>query len=94
MECNAKWEGGACDRDAWAKGLCSGHYQQQRRGQDYAPLRKAGDNTLEMIGVRITREDKQVLESEAQRRGVDDSEVYREAISRYAARLRKELDGR
>ncbi|WDS61321.1 HNH endonuclease [Satellite phage MiniFlayer] len=30
---------GACERTAVTKGLCSGHYQQQRRGVELTPLR-------------------------------------------------------
>jgi hypothetical protein len=28
-----------CEREAVTKGLCSGHYQQQRRGAELKPLR-------------------------------------------------------
>jgi len=37
--CSASWPGGQCDRAAGSKGLCQGHYMQQRWKKPYAALR-------------------------------------------------------
>jgi|GEM_PF-5738939 len=91
--CTASWPGGACDRPPVAKGLCTGHYYQQRRGQDFALLKgphgQIGEEALEMITLRAPRADIDTLKAAARERGVDAAEVYREALEREAKRLRR-----
>ena len=31
-----------CEREAWAAGLCRGHYEQRRDGKSFGPLRQWG----------------------------------------------------
>ncbi|WNZ59844.1 hypothetical protein QEG98_27980 [Myxococcus sp. MxC21-1] len=90
--CTASWPGGSCDRPAEISDLCRAHYAQQRRGKTFAPLKGAhGADLREMVPVliRIPADDADVIRAEAEARGGDIIEVYREAVAAFASELRK-----
>ena len=90
--CTAMWPGGHCDREAMSKNLCAGHYQQERRGRPFSELRGAhGKSTEELtyMGVLVPNSDAETMSAEAEARNVERSVIYREAVSAWAARLRK-----
>lgn len=89
--CTATWSSGSCDREARAAELCPGHYQQKRRGGPFKQLKNphgADPRGLVPVTSYVPAADVQTLKCEATRRGVDLSEIYREAVAAFAAQLR------
>jgi hypothetical protein len=90
--CSATWPNGCCDRAPGPShgGLCPTHYQQQRRGRPFAPIRgPAGADPRALVSVtfHVPADDGAAMADEAARRGVPVSEVYREAVSAYLLTL-------
>lgn len=90
--CTATWPGGTCPHDPAHLGLCSGHYQQQRRGKPFTALRlqHAKDpRDLRPLTVGVPAEDLATLTAEAESRPVPVSEVVREGLAELARRIRE-----
>ena len=88
MLCNANQEDWSCKRPAKASGLCATHYQQQRRGRPFTPIREEAANTRK-VSVVIDTLNVRTMRQEAKRRGVSESAVYREAVAAWARALKK-----
>jgi hypothetical protein len=91
--CEAKFEGGPCDRPARTSGLCQSHYMQQRRGKAFTVLKgehgKAEGKTVSVPALLVPVEDNEAIQAEAERRKLKPPDIYREAVDDYAAKLRK-----
>lgn len=69
-----------CDRPAQAKGLCPGHYQQQRRDERLEPLKfERGQGEGEKVRFTAPAELKDAVEADAKVEGVEPSEWWRRA---------------
>jgi hypothetical protein len=79
-----------CGRPTVASGLCPSHYQQERRGQTLAPLRKREEVARDRLpGIRVSDETRQALDTEAERRRVPVSTVASDVLESWAKRRRK-----
>lgn len=69
-----------CDRPVQARGLCPGHYQQQRRGEDPKPLGTAkGESVLEIVNFKAQPDLIEGAKRDADREGIEPSEWWRRA---------------
>lgn len=71
-----------CGRPIFASGLCSGHYQQQRRGDELRPLR-AGPGESTQMTLRLPKTMRREAANDAAIMGIDESEWWRQAGSAY-----------
>ncbi|MFN7132396.1 MAG: hypothetical protein ACK4N5_09945 [Myxococcales bacterium] len=68
-----------CDRDAVAQGLCSRHYQQQRRGRLGKTQAVSAPGEGEQLVLRMPRELREHAAAAAEREGVTEAEWWRRA---------------
>lgn len=70
----------ACGRPLLAKGLCAGHYHQQRRKEPLTPLKfERGQGEGEKVRFTAPAELKDAVEADAKVEGVEPSEWWRRA---------------
>lgn len=69
-----------CGRPAQAKGLCPGHYQQQRRQEELKPLgTPKGESVLELVNFKAPPDLIENAKADAKREGIEPSEWWRRA---------------
>lgn len=71
-----------CSRDARARGLCWGHYQQQRRGQPYGPLEHL-DTQVVLPTPRVSKACAEKLQATATLEGVSLYAIIQRILERY-----------
>lgn len=69
-----------CGRPVFAAGFCSGHYQQQRRGDELRPLR-AGPGESTQMTLRLPKTLRAATAERAKAEGLDESAWWRRAGS-------------
>lgn len=80
----------SCDRPAYCRGLCQGHYRQQVRGGPLSQLQERAPEGERPQGTPVTvvLDDALVaaLDAAAEAAGTNRSQVAREVLTRWAAR--------